>query len=140
MLHIDRHLFVASLDEAAALLAADPHSAVLGGCGFLRLGARRIGSEPVLAQVDRVVGIVVENLSAANEINAILHESSGIIIGRMGIPYRERGLSVLSLIVDGTTDEISALTGRLGRVPNTLVKTALTRDLHAVPDQAGKEA
>ena len=36
--------------------------------------------------------------------------------------------------------EISALTGRLGRVPNTLVKTALTRDLHAVPDQAGKEA
>lgn len=87
-----------------------------------------------------VVGIVVENLSAANEINAILHESSGIIIGRMGIPYRERGLSVLSLIVDGTTDEISALTGRLGRVPNTLVKTALTRDLHAAPDPAGKEA
>lgn len=44
MLHIDRHLFVASLDEAAAILDADPHSAVLGGCGFLRLGARHIST------------------------------------------------------------------------------------------------
>jgi putative iron-only hydrogenase system regulator len=87
-----------------------------------------------------VVGIVVEDISAANEINAILHDSARIIIGRMGIPHRERGVSVLSLIVDGSTDEISALTGRLGRVPNTLVKTALTRDVHGTPDQAGKEA
>ena len=84
-----------------------------------------------------VVGIVVEDTSAAIEINAILHDFAGIIIGRMGIPHRERGVSVLSLIVDGSTDEISALTGRLGRVPDTLVKTALTRDAHAVP--AGKE-
>ena len=52
MLHIDRHLFVASLDEAAALLAADPHSAVLGGCGFLRLGARRIGTAIDLSRLD----------------------------------------------------------------------------------------
>ena len=87
-----------------------------------------------------VVGIVVENTSAASEINAILHDSAGIIIGRMGIPHRERGVSVLSLIVDGSTDEISALTGRLGRVPNTLVKTALTRDAHAAPTKTGKEA
>jgi putative iron-only hydrogenase system regulator len=87
-----------------------------------------------------VVGIVVEDLSSAPEINAILHDFAGIIIGRMGIPHRERGVSVLSLIVDGSTDEISALTGRLGRVRNTLVKTALTRDAHAVPVQPGKEA
>lgn len=87
-----------------------------------------------------VVGIVVEDIAAANEINVILHDSAGIIIGRMGIPYRERGVSVLSLIVDGSTDEISALTGRLGRVPNTLVKTALTRDAHGASGQTGKEA
>lgn len=49
-------------------------------------------------------------------------------------------MSVLSLIVDGSTDEISALTGKLGRVPNTLVKTALTRDVHATPAPVGKEA
>ena len=76
-----------------------------------------------------VVGIVVENMSAAQEVNAVLHEQAELIVGRMGVPYRERGISVISIIVDGTTDEISALTGRLGRVNNVSVKTALTREL-----------
>ena len=78
-----------------------------------------------------VVGIFVESLSAATEINSILHEFAPVIVGRMGIPYRERSLSVISLIVDGTVDEVNALTGRLGRVANTSVKTALSRELHA---------
>lgn len=76
-----------------------------------------------------VVGIVVEQLSAAEEVNAVLHEFAHIIVGRMGIPYRERGISIISIIVDGTTDEISALTGRLGRVPHVAVKAALTKDV-----------
>jgi putative iron-only hydrogenase system regulator len=75
-----------------------------------------------------VVGIVVEDLSAAEEVNAVLHEYATFIIGRMGIPHRERGVSVISIIVDGATDEISALTGRLGRVRHVAVKTALTRE------------
>lgn len=75
-----------------------------------------------------VAGIVVENLGAAEEVNAILHEFSGIIVGRMGIPYRERGVSIISIILDGTSDEISALTGRLGRVSQVSVKTALTKE------------
>ena len=75
-----------------------------------------------------VVGIVVDDLSAAEDINTILHEFSGIIIGRMGIPCRERGVSIISVIVDGTNDEISALTGRLGRVRHVSVKTALTKE------------
>lgn len=83
-----------------------------------------------------VVGIVVEDLAAASEVNAILHEAAGLIVGRMGIPYRERGVSVLSLIVDGTTDELSALTGRLGRVPGLAVKTALAREVPAVPKES----
>jgi len=78
-----------------------------------------------------VVGIVVESPSAASEINAILHEFARIIVGRMGIPYRERGLAVISLIVDGSVDEINTLTGRLGRVPNISVKTALSRETAA---------
>jgi len=80
-----------------------------------------------------VVGIVVESPSAAVEINAILHEFARVIVGRMGIPYRERGLSVISLIVDGSVDELNALTGQLGRVPNTSVKTALSRESHVAP-------
>jgi putative iron-only hydrogenase system regulator len=75
-----------------------------------------------------VVGIVVEDLASAPEVNAILHEAAGVVVGRMGIPYKERGVSVISVIVDGTTDELSALTGRLGRVPGIAVKTALTRE------------
>ncbi|MCE5315182.1 MAG: TM1266 family iron-only hydrogenase system putative regulator [Armatimonadota bacterium] len=75
-----------------------------------------------------VVGIVVEDISAAEEINAVLHEFSSVIVGRMGVPYRERGVSVVSIIVDGTGDEISALTGRLGRVRNVSVKTALAKE------------
>lgn len=76
-----------------------------------------------------VVGIVVEDLASAPEVNAILHDSAPVIVGRMGIPYRERGVSIVSLIVDGTTDELSALTGRLGRVPGISVKTALAREV-----------
>lgn len=75
-----------------------------------------------------VVGIVVEDLSAAEEVNAVLHEYACLLIGRMGIPHRERGVSVISLIVDGETDEISALTGRLGRIQHVSVKTALTKE------------
>lgn len=75
-----------------------------------------------------VVGIVLEDISAAEEVNAVLHEYARLIIGRMGIPYRERGVSVIAIIADGETDEISALTGRLGRVRHVAVKTALTKE------------
>lgn len=74
-----------------------------------------------------VVGIVVEDLEAVSGLNAILHEFSSLIVGRMGIPYRERGVSVISLIVDGNNDEISALTGKIGRIKNVSVKSALTK-------------
>lgn len=74
-----------------------------------------------------VVAIVLDNLEAAPKVNEILHDFAQIIVGRMGIPYREKGVSVISIIVDGTTDEISALTGRLGRVQNVQVKSALTK-------------
>lgn len=83
-----------------------------------------------------VVGIVVEDLAAAPEVNAILHEAAAVIVGRMGIPYKERGVSIMSLIVDGTTDELSALTGKLGRVPGIAVKTALTREAPALAKES----
>ena len=73
------------------------------------------------------VGIVVEDLESANEVNAVLHEYSDIVVGRMGIPYRERGLSVISLIVDGNSDQISAMTGKLGKIKAVSVKSAMTK-------------
>ena len=74
-----------------------------------------------------VVAIVVEDLKSSNQANAILHDYSQIIVGRMGIPYREKGVSVIALIVDGTTDEISAMTGKLGKVKSVSVKSAMTK-------------
>jgi putative iron-only hydrogenase system regulator len=73
-----------------------------------------------------VIGIVVSNrLEAAEKVNEILSAFAEIIVGRMGIPYKERGLSVISIIVDGTNDEIGALSGRLGRLKDVKVKVAL---------------
>ena len=74
-----------------------------------------------------VIGIVVEDLEVTGRLNEVLHEYSRLIVGRMGIPYRERGLSVISVIVDGDNDEISALTGKIGRISGISVKTALAK-------------
>ncbi len=72
-----------------------------------------------------VIGIVVEDRDNARRINSILGEHNEIIIGRMGVPYRERGLSLISLIVDGSTDEIGAMTGKLGNLQGVKVRSAL---------------
>ena len=74
-----------------------------------------------------VIGIVVENTEITQKLNSILHEFAELILGRMGLPYRQRGVNVISLIVEGTTDEIGALTGKLGNLPGVNVKSALSK-------------
>jgi len=75
-----------------------------------------------------VIGIVVEDREcSAGKVNEILSDFGDLIVGRMGLPYRERQVAVIALIVDGTTDEIGALTGRLGAVPKVNVRSALAR-------------
>ncbi len=69
-----------------------------------------------------VVGIIVEEPDSVERINDILHEFRDSIVGRMGIPYRERKMSVISVIVDGTNDMISSMTGKLGMVPGVTSK------------------
>ena len=71
-----------------------------------------------------VIGIVIEDREVASKVNQILHEHAHMIIGRLGLPYRERNVSVIALIVDGTTDELGALTGKLGNIPKVTVKSA----------------
>ena len=75
-----------------------------------------------------LVGIFVEDLEQADGVNDVIHESSSIVVARMGIPYKERDVSVISLLVDGTADEINALTGSLGRIPSVSVKSMLRKD------------
>jgi putative iron-only hydrogenase system regulator len=74
-----------------------------------------------------VVGIVIENIENASKVNDILHSFASIIVGRMGLPYKEKNMSVISLIVDGTSDEISAMTGKLGKIQGVNVKSAITK-------------
>lgn len=71
-----------------------------------------------------VIGIVVENPDAVETLNDILHEYRHHIIGRMGIPYRQKNLSIISIAVDAPQDVISALTGKIGKLPGVSSKTA----------------
>ncbi|MCX8130008.1 MAG: iron-only hydrogenase system regulator [Clostridia bacterium] len=74
-----------------------------------------------------VIGIVISNREeVARKVNDILSDFGRIIVGRMGIPYKEKEISVMSIIVDGTNDEIGALTGKLGNIKGIKVKVALT--------------
>lgn len=86
-----------------------------------------MGGEELLEKRIAVVGIVIENLVNAPIVNNILHSFANIIVGRLGIPYRERNISVISIIVDGTSDEISSMTGKLGKINGVTVKTAITK-------------
>ncbi len=72
------------------------------------------------------VGIVVEERSQAEHVNRILSGFGGIIRGRIGIPDQETGHAVIGLIVEGTNDQVGAMTGRLGNLPGVTVKSALT--------------
>ncbi len=74
-----------------------------------------------------VAAIVIDEQSAAVEVNNILHEFSDIIIGRMGIPYKERGISLISVALDAQPDIISSLTGKLGRISGVSVKAAISK-------------
>lgn len=69
-----------------------------------------------------VIGIIVESIQSTEKINAILHEYGGYIVGRMGIPYRERGINIISVIADAPQPQISALTGKLGKLDGVSVK------------------
>ena len=76
-----------------------------------------------------VVGIVITDNLVVTQVNEIISEHNEIIIGRMGIPYKEKDIAVISLIVDGSTDSIGALTGKLGNVAGVNVKSALNKPI-----------
>lgn len=71
-----------------------------------------------------VLGIIVEDVTSVERLNAILHEYGTYIIGRMGIPYREKKINIVSIAVDAPQDVISAMTGKIGRLTGISVKTA----------------
>ena len=73
-----------------------------------------------------VIGIIVEKYDSVEALNSILHDYSDVIIGRMGLPYREKNLNIISIAVDASPDVISALAGKIGRLDGVSSKTALS--------------
>ena len=63
-----------------------------------------------------VISIIVENADSVNTLNDLLHQYSDYIIGRMGIPYRSKGINIIYVAIDAPNDKINALTGELGRI------------------------
>lgn len=71
-----------------------------------------------------VMAIIVEERDSVERLNAVLHEFGDYIIGRMGIPYKSKGINIVSIALDAPQDTISTLAGRIGNVPGVSVKTA----------------
>ncbi len=74
-----------------------------------------------------VIGIIVEDTQMAESVNSLLHQYGSYIVGRMGLPYRERRMSIISIVIDAPSDVISALSGKLGRLPGVTSQALYTK-------------
>lgn len=73
------------------------------------------------------VSIIVESFDVVEKLNNILHDYNNYIIGRLGVPYRQRGISIICIVMDAPNDVISALSGKLGMLPNVTAKTVYSK-------------
>jgi putative iron-only hydrogenase system regulator len=74
-----------------------------------------------------VISIILENSASINEVNKLISDCSDYVVGRMGIPYKKRGLSIISIVIDSPQDVISTLSGKLGRLDGVSTKTAYSK-------------
>ncbi len=74
-----------------------------------------------------VISMIVDNEDSAAAINSLLHDFRQYIIGRMGIPYHEKGLNIINVVLDAPMDAVSALSGRLGRLKGVTSKAVYSR-------------
>ena len=77
-----------------------------------------------------VMGIIVEDVDSVEALNSVLHDYGAYIIGRMGIPYRDRGLNIVSIAIDAPQDVIAALAGKIGNIEGISVKTAYSNKIY----------
>lgn len=80
-----------------------------------------------------LIGIIVENRESVETLNGLLHEYGSYIVGRMGIPYRERNVNIISVAVDAPQDVINALSGKIGRLSGVTAKTVITSKAAVAP-------
>jgi len=75
-----------------------------------------------------VISIIVNAGGEVGSLNELLHEYSGYIIGRMGIPYREKGINIISIAIDAPMDKINSLSGALGRLEGVNAKVTYAKE------------
>lgn len=73
------------------------------------------------------VGLILERRDGADTVNRVLSEHAELILARVGLPRRDKGVSVITLVVEATTDELGTLTGKLGKITGVSVKSALSK-------------
>lgn len=82
-----------------------------------------------------VMGIIVENRDSVAQLNELLHDYGQYIIGRMGIPYKEKNVNIVSIAIDAPQDVTAALSGKIGRLPGISVKTAYSNVVSAAEEK-----
>ena len=74
-----------------------------------------------------VIGIIIEERKQAGAVNSLLHQYGEYVIGRLGLPYEKKGVHIISIVVDAPMDIISALSGKLGRLPGVSSKALYSK-------------
>jgi len=82
------------------------------------------------------IAIIVTNKNSVTHLNALLSDYGEIILGRLGLPLKNRKLNIITVIVEGNTDELGALTGKIGKLPGVQVKSLLTQYKEEVDDES----
>ena len=82
-----------------------------------------------------LIGIIVESTESVEQLNHLLHEYGSHIIGRMGIPYREKNVHIISVAIDASNDVISSLSGKLGMIKGISVKTIYSKTMNKTSDK-----
>ena len=82
-----------------------------------------------------LIGVIVEDESSVASLNDLLHQYAPYIIGRMGVPYRARGVNIISVVLDAPQDAISALSGKIGRLEGVSAKTLYSNVITPIEDR-----
>ena len=117
----------AALAAALPYLFSSPPQLAEGMLSFFRQGVRTMETRVA------ILAIIVKNPDAVSRLNELLHQYGQYIIGRMGVPYRAKGVNIISVALDAPGDVISALSGKIGRLPGITAKT-----VYAPEDALGK--
>lgn len=75
-----------------------------------------------------IIGVIIENIDSVSDVNHILHDYGMYIIGRMGVPIRDRGVSIISIVIDAPLNIINTLAGKLGKVDGVTAKTVFSKN------------